>query len=411
MRVEQHETESVSRFTTGRRDAVRRDCGHPGIPHAHGTRIAYVSDRCGCTRCRAANRAAEEHRTAAIAVGRWSPYADAQPVREHLERLRQEGLGVERIARLSNVSRGTVRRLLSYPSEPGARPHRIRAATAQRLLALPVTAEVGSPRRVVDVSATRARIDALTAAGHSLTELARAIGKHPSSLRRSLSRQSVTAQTATAVEVMYAALCKETPRDQPLSYPSDQAAVLDRFVQHATCRQMNEASSSTRVGFGVGHRHLRDRNVKRLLPVLHAQLGSLDLVKSRLPPIGRDQRQSGGRPPLASRRENLHEGSVPQENENSNRVGVSGLFLQSQPASIACMAHRPGPGRKSKGDRDNFAVKPMRPVGDVIRANADRLGMTYGEYCAAILSNALGMPEYAPQPIAIEQQELPLKTA
>ena len=75
------------------------------------------------------------------------------------------------------------------------------------------------------------------------------------------------------------------------------------------------------------------------------------------------------------------------------------------------MGHRPGPGRKSKGDRDNFAVKPMRPVGDLIRANADRLGMTYGEYCAAILSTALGMPEYAPQPTPVEQQELPLKTA
>ena len=75
------------------------------------------------------------------------------------------------------------------------------------------------------------------------------------------------------------------------------------------------------------------------------------------------------------------------------------------------MSVRPGPGRKSKGDRDNFAVKPMRPVGDVIRANADRLGMTYGEYCAAVLSNALGMPEYAPQPVTSDQQELPLKTA
>jgi hypothetical protein len=37
--------------------------------------------------------------------------------------------------------------------------------------------------------------------------------------------------------------------------------------------------------------------------------------------------------------------------------------------------------------------------------------MTYGEYCAAILSTALGMPEYAPQPNPLEQQELPLKTA
>ena len=100
----------------------------------------------------------------------------------------------------------------------------------------------------------------------------------------------------------------------------------------------------------------------------------------------------------------------PLQIENSYRSAcqpISTITTRSNPH----MSVRPGPGRKSKGDRDNFAVKPMRPVGDVIRANADRLGMTYGEYCAAILSDALGMPEYAPQPIAPQQQELPLKTA
>ena len=90
--------------------------------------------------------------------------------------------------------------------------------------------------------------------------------------------------------------------------------------------------------------------------------------------------------------------------------GVSPYFYNHNRFNRS-MSVRPGPGRKSKGDRDNFAVKPMRPVGDVIRANADRLGMTYGEYCAALLSTALGMPEYAPQPVTSEQQELPLKTA
>lgn len=77
------------------------------------------------------------------------------------------------------------------------------------------------------------------------------------------------------------------------------------------------------------------------------------------------------------------------------------------------MGRKPGPGRKSKGDRDNFAVKPMRPVGDVIRTNADKLGMTYGDYCAAILSTALGMPELAPRPgrPVDEPMLLPLKIA
>lgn len=59
-----------SELGDSRRDSVRRDCEHPGTPHLHGTRRAYVSDRCGCTRCRAANRATDQRRTAAIAHGR-----------------------------------------------------------------------------------------------------------------------------------------------------------------------------------------------------------------------------------------------------------------------------------------------------------------------------------------------------
>ena len=229
MRMKQHDGELTcgpgSHPPAGQRDTVRRDCDHPGSPHAHGTRAAYVSDRCGCTRCRAANRAAEEHRTAAIAVGRWDPYADAQPVREHLGHLRQQGLGIERIAQLSNVPKGTVRRLFSYSLDPEAPPHRTRAVTARRLLALPLATENGSPRRLVDADATRARIDALTAAGHSLTALARVIGKPPTSLRRSLSRKSVTAQTATSVESLYENLTKDAARSRQLHPgPPDQSA-------------------------------------------------------------------------------------------------------------------------------------------------------------------------------------------
>jgi hypothetical protein len=247
MRMEQYDGELTcgpSRPRAGRRDTVRRDCGHPGSPHAHGTRAAYVSDRCGCTRCRAANRAAEKHRTAAIAVGRWEPYADAQPVREHLERLRQQGLGIERIAHLSKVSKGTVRRLLSYSPEPEARPRRTRAATAKRLLALTVTTEEGSPRRLVAADATRERIDALTAAGYSLTELARMIGKPPTSLRRSLSRRSVTAHTAMAVKALYEALAQARP---PVQAARSRRA-RHQLLRHASTRCRHGQSCAPRFG-------------------------------------------------------------------------------------------------------------------------------------------------------------------
>jgi hypothetical protein len=76
------------------------------------------------------------------------------------------------------------------------------------------------------------------------------------------------------------------------------------------------------------------------------------------------------------------------------------------------MSRTPGPGRPSKGERDSFFTRPATPVGKVIRANADSLGMPYGEYISACLAQFLGMTEYAPNPPApLDQQELPLKTA
>ena len=65
-------------------------------------------------------------------------------------------------------------------------------------------------------------------------------------------------------------------------------------------------------------------------------------------------------------------------------------------------------GRPSKGDRDAFMTKPARPVGDAIRHNAEELGMTYGDYIAAILARELGMPEHAPMLPRPINEELPI---
>ena len=67
-------------------------------------------------------------------------------------------------------------------------------------------------------------------------------------------------------------------------------------------------------------------------------------------------------------------------------------------------------GRKSKGDRDAFALRPLRPLGDRIRANADALGMSYNDYVIGIMAEAVGMPEYAPTRLeAAGQLDLPIE--
>lgn len=72
---------------------------------------------------------------------------------------------------------------------------------------------------------------------------------------------------------------------------------------------------------------------------------------------------------------------------------------------------RNGIGRPSKGDRDAFLTKPARPLGELIREQADAAGMAYGDYIAAILAKELGMPELAPTPPKPQRLELSLPAA
>ena len=126
-----------------------------GRTHRHGTRVAYVADGCRCTPCRAANRAAERHRTAALRIGCWQPYVDAGPARAHLKLLREHGVGLDQIAKISEHPKSTIRRLLR---EPPTSPARIRTETADRLMAIRLSPDHLAPRSQVDATETRARI-------------------------------------------------------------------------------------------------------------------------------------------------------------------------------------------------------------------------------------------------------------
>ena len=185
----------------------RRDCLHHDRPHRHGTRAAYVADNCRCTQCRVANRAAERSRTAALREGCWEPLVDAGPARAHLSRLREHRVGLDQIAKLSGTPKGTIRRLLGAPA---GKPSRIRKQTSDRLLAIQMSTDHLAPRSQVDACDTLRRIEALTKSGYSIPDLARALNKSSVSLRRTLTRRTVTAQTAAAVCDLYDQLLKDS---------------------------------------------------------------------------------------------------------------------------------------------------------------------------------------------------------
>lgn len=137
-----------------------------------------------------------------IAYGRWQPWANAAPVREHLRVLRAGGASYQTIARAAGVSPMTVHRLLGTgPPGNKAAAERVRAATAKRMLAVTsLTVAHVAPRR--DATGTRRRLRALIAIGHPAASLARRVGLSPLAVSG-----IVRGHTATVTPATYAAVC------------------------------------------------------------------------------------------------------------------------------------------------------------------------------------------------------------
>lgn len=157
-------------------DGPVRDCTCPVANHVHGTRTAYVVDKCRCRPCRDAAAAAERHRTRQIAYGRWEPYVDAQPAREHVKLLSEQGMGWKRVAEKAGIQSSTVRKLMygdPRRKTPLAPSKQVRRETADKILA--VTLDLANAA-IVDATGTRRRLQALVAIGWSQTRLADQLG-------------------------------------------------------------------------------------------------------------------------------------------------------------------------------------------------------------------------------------------
>lgn len=190
----------------------RQPCHHPRARHQHGTRAAYVADRCRCGDCREANRVDAAARRRAVAYGRWQPFVDAAPARRHIERLRAAGVGVNRIVALSGAGSGTVRQLVYGDRRAGTPTARIRPETAAAILAVPLTRPAAGA--LVPADRTHALVTDLIEAGHPLPVLARLLARTTSSLAVTLTRARVTAGTAEAVAALHRSLTPQ-PRRQP----------------------------------------------------------------------------------------------------------------------------------------------------------------------------------------------------
>lgn len=195
---------------------VRRDCQHPDRAHQHGTRVAYVKDRCRCRPCMDANTAASRRTNREQTFGRWQPYINAEPVRTHIADLRARGLGLNRIAELAATSRSHLHGLLGTSTQPPAR--RVRPDTAARILAIHADVDTVAANVVIDATGTRRRLQALMAIGWPLPELTAQLNRGNAlaaighrTLPYAISANTVRASTARSVADLYDRLWDQQP--------------------------------------------------------------------------------------------------------------------------------------------------------------------------------------------------------
>jgi hypothetical protein len=208
---------------------VTRECTHPQARHQHGTRAAYVKDRCRCTDCTAANTAASRTATRERIYGRWQPYVDAGPVCEHIAALRAAGIGVERIAHLAGLSVSHIRELAEDGRGDSSATRRVRPSTATRILAISINDAHRAPHSRIDATGTRRRLQALIAIGWPTELLAAQLSRRTTSLCRSMTGESVTARTAHDVAALYERLWNTSPP----AATGEQRAAVDAAQAHA----------------------------------------------------------------------------------------------------------------------------------------------------------------------------------
>lgn len=157
-------------------------------PPLHGTLWMYRAGFCRCRACRAANADAHARYLRAKLRGHITLKVSPEKARAYLQELRDQGIGLDRLAELSGVSRRTLQQLCRHRSRA------IWPATERAILSIRPIPALGA---TVDATETRRRLRALFREGFTPDHLSRALHLH----RRLFSRYlpPVPAENGTAL--------------------------------------------------------------------------------------------------------------------------------------------------------------------------------------------------------------------
>lgn len=204
--------------------------------HRHNlTGTCYNQHRCRCASCTKAIADTARNRHRAKVYGRYVPpdFVDAEPVREHIARLQEFGLGVNRIGSLAGVA--MIQRVMyGDPSpradEPRVLPARMAREKAQRILSVRADLSLIADGATVSNRGARRRLQALMAQGWSTQRLGEHLGIQRQEVLRFVRIEKIRGRTHRAIADLFDLLWDKTP---PHTEPRDRIA-YDRIRRHAS---------------------------------------------------------------------------------------------------------------------------------------------------------------------------------
>lgn len=168
-------------------------------PHGYAR---YKLDNCRCYVCGYAVSLYEENRRKQIAAGTWQPFIDHAVVRDHIEAHRRAGIGSRRLAELAGVDRKVI-----HSARTGLRKGRpmgrMRRDVADKILAVPVSAERAAPHASIDAIGAHRRIRALCAVGWGFGTQAQLAGWSRSNWHNLTRRDRIMPGTLALVRGVY----------------------------------------------------------------------------------------------------------------------------------------------------------------------------------------------------------------
>lgn len=190
--------------------------------HKHaGSLVCYNLHQCRCTPCSEHRMAAETRRRKDKAYGRYdSGLVDVAPVREHVLKLGEFGIGYKRVAQLAGFKSSTpVRTIIWGRQDPGPRfgemQKRVKRETAEKILAIQPTMENLADNRPVQALGAHRRVQALVARGWSISKIAVQLGWSGANFWQMMQRPMIEVATFRAIAALYEQLWdQEPPRDE-----------------------------------------------------------------------------------------------------------------------------------------------------------------------------------------------------